>query len=124
MHGGTMADGRAPHRALSRRRLLTVSAATLAAATPVVAGVTAAYAAGPMLFYGGSPAFPGLVRDDGKAAFLWPFGFSGSAVGDMAWVGLALVHLYACTRDKRYLDGAAALGNWIASTSTSPHAFG
>src|SRR5947207_9138214 len=49
--------------------------------------VRQAYAAGPMLFYGGSPAFPGLVREDGKAAFLWPFGFSGSAVGDIAWVG-------------------------------------
>ena len=86
--------------------------------------VRQAYAAGPMLFYGGSPAFPGLVREDGKAAFLWPFGFSGSAVGDLAWVGLSLVHLHARTRDKRYLDGAVALGNWIATTSTSPHAFG
>ena len=85
--------------------------------------VRQAYAAGPMLFYGGSPALPGLVREDGKAAFLWPFGFSGSAVGDLAWVGLSLVHLHARTRDKRYLDGAVALGNWIATTSTSPHAF-
>ncbi len=83
-----------------------------------------AYAAGPMLFYGGSPFFPGLVREDGKAAFLWPFGFSGSAVGDVAWVGLSLVHLYARTRERKYLDGAAALGNWIVTTSTSPHAFG
>src|SRR5690349_24718495 len=46
--------------------------------------VRQAYAAGPMLFYGGGPYFPGLKRDDGKAAFLWPFGFGGSATGDLA----------------------------------------
>jgi hypothetical protein len=49
--------------------------------------VRQAYAAGPMQFYGGSPAFPGLKREDGKAAFLWPFGFGGSSTGDMAWTG-------------------------------------
>src|SRR5690349_4282734 len=46
--------------------------------------VRQAYAAGPMLFYGGGPAFPGLKREDGKAAFLWPFGFGGSSTGDLA----------------------------------------
>jgi hypothetical protein len=86
--------------------------------------VRQAYAAGPMLFYGGGPFFPGVVRDDGKSAFLWPFGFSGSAVGDVAWTGLALAHLYAHTREKKYLDGAVALGTWIVTTSTSPYALG
>lgn len=76
--------------------------------------VRQAYAAGPMQFYGGSPAFPGLKRTDGKAAFLWPFGFGGSSTGDMAWTGLALAQLYADTRIKKYLDGAVALGQWIA----------
>ncbi len=52
--------------------------------------VRQAYAAGPMQFYGGSPEFPGLRRADGKAAFLWPFGFGGSSTGDMAWTALAL----------------------------------
>jgi hypothetical protein len=83
-----------------------------------------AYAAGPMLFYGWWPYFPGLIREDGKAAFLWPFGFSGSAVGDVAWVALALAQLYAHTRERRYLDGAVAMGEWITATSTSPYQHG
>lgn len=86
--------------------------------------VRQAYVAGPMTFYGGGPSFPGIVREDGKAAFLWPFGFSGSAVGDVAWAALALLHLYAATRQRKYLDGAARLGTWIVTTSTSPHAQG
>jgi hypothetical protein len=85
--------------------------------------VRQAYAAGPMLFYGGGPYFPGLKREDGKAAFLWPFGFGGSSTGDMAWTGLALAQLYADTRVKKYLDGAVALGTWIADKQ-SPYAFG
>ena len=72
--------------------------------------VRQAYAAGPMLFYGGGAYFPGLKRADGKAAFLWPFGFGGSSTGDMAWTGLALAQLYVDTRIKKYLDGAVALG--------------
>ncbi|MFG1602525.1 hypothetical protein [Actinoplanes sp. NPDC049265] len=76
--------------------------------------VRQAYAAGPMRFYGGGAYFPGLKREDGKAAFLWPYGFGGSSVGDMAWTGLALAQLYVDTRIKKYLDGAVALGGWIA----------
>jgi hypothetical protein len=83
-----------------------------------------AYAAGPMMFYGGSPSFTGIRRDDGHAAFMWPFGFSGSAVGDVAWVGLALARLYAHTRERRYLDGAVALGCWIADHCRSPYRYG
>ncbi|MEV6629158.1 hypothetical protein AB0M54_00205 [Actinoplanes sp. NPDC051470] len=75
--------------------------------------VRQAYAAGPMQFYGGGAYFPGLEREDGKAAFLWPYGFGGSSVGDMAWTGLALAQLYVDTRIKKYLDGAVALGLWI-----------
>jgi hypothetical protein len=86
--------------------------------------VRQAYAAGPMLFYGGWPEFTGLVRPDGKAAFLWPFGFGGTSVGDAAWAGLALARLYAVTRDRRYLDGAVAIGQWIDSTTLSPFRFG
>jgi len=80
--------------------------------------VRQAYAAGPMLFYGGGPYFPGLRRDDGKAAFLWPFGFGGSATGDLAWTGLALAQLYVDTRIRKYLDGAVALGEWIAGQAS------
>jgi hypothetical protein len=85
--------------------------------------VRQAYAAGPMVFYGGGPSFPGLKREDGKAAFLWPFGFGGSSTGDMAWVGLALAQLYVDTRIKKYLDGAIALAGWIADR-TSPYRYG
>ncbi len=85
--------------------------------------VRQAYAAGPMVFYGWSPEFPGLVRADGKAAFLWPFGFSGSSVGDMAWAAIALAQLHRQTCDRRYLDGATALGEWIRARP-SPHRFG
>lgn len=83
-----------------------------------------AYAAGPMVFYGGGPAFDGLVRTDGKAAFLWPFGFSGSSVGDLAWVGLALTQLYRRTRERRYLDGAVRIGTWITTNAVSPYRYG
>ncbi len=83
-----------------------------------------AYAAGPMLFYGGGPYFPGLVRDDGKAAFLWPFGFSGSSVGDVSWAGIALARLYAHTGERKYLDGGVAIGNWITGNAVSPYRFG
>jgi hypothetical protein len=82
------------------------------------------YATGPMVFYGGGPTFPGVVREDGRAAFLWPFGFGGSATGDVAWTGLALTHLFAHTRQRRYLDGALALGTWIATNTVSPFHFG
>lgn len=82
-----------------------------------------AYAAGPMRFYGGGPYFPGLKREDGKAAFLWPFGFGGSSTGDMAWAALALAQLYVDTRIGKYLDGAVALGHWIADRE-SPYLYG
>jgi hypothetical protein len=82
-----------------------------------------AYAAGPMLFYGGGPCFPGLRRADGRAAFLAPFGFGGSSTGDMAWVALALAQLYVDTRITKYLDGAVALGHWIADRE-SPYRHG
>ncbi|GAA2545327.1 hypothetical protein GCM10010435_12800 [Winogradskya consettensis] len=83
-----------------------------------------AYAAGPMRFYGDDGAyFPGLKRADGKAAHLWPFGFSGSSTGDQAWAGLALAQLYVDTRIAKYLDGAIALGLWIAE-QRSPYRCG
>ncbi|GAA1005788.1 hypothetical protein Aple_039940 [Acrocarpospora pleiomorpha] len=86
--------------------------------------VRQAYAAGPMLFYGGGPEFPGVQRADGKAAFLWPFGFGGSAVGDVAWTALALARLYERTRERKYLDGAVTLGEWIVGNSVSPYRYG
>ena len=80
-----------------------------------------AYAAGPMRFEG--LALDGLRRADGKAAHLWPYGFGGSSTGDLAWAGLALAQLYADTRIAKYLDGAVALGHWIAERE-SPYRHG
>jgi hypothetical protein len=37
----------------------------------------------------------------------------GTDVGNMAWVGQALVHLYSATGDQSYLTGAEAIGNWV-----------
>jgi len=44
---------------------------------------------------------------------LAPFFFIGSAVGDMAWAAISLAQLYWRTRERRYLEGAINLGNWI-----------
>jgi hypothetical protein len=44
---------------------------------------------------------------------LAPFFFVGSAVGDMSWAAIALAQLSARTGDRRYLEGAIRLGNWI-----------
>ncbi|MBO0862491.1 MAG: Tat pathway signal sequence domain protein [Chloracidobacterium sp.] len=42
-----------------------------------------------------------------------PFFFTGSAVGDMAWAAIALAQLFWRTKERRYLDGALNLGDWI-----------
>ena len=41
------------------------------------------------------------------------FGFTGTAVGDMSWTGLALAQLARTTGARRYLDGAVRIGRWI-----------
>jgi hypothetical protein len=76
-----------------------------------------------MVFFGGGPEFPGLKREDGKAAFLWPYGFGGSSTGDMAWAGLALAQLYVDTRIQKYLDGAVTIAEWITARK-SPYRYG
>lgn len=82
-----------------------------------------AYFTGPLVWYGGGPFLPGFLSADGAIpAYL--FGFTGTSTGDVAWVGLAFAQLYAHTGDHRYLDGAVAIGNFIADTATSPHHFG
>jgi hypothetical protein len=40
---------------------------------------------------------------------------STSDVGNMAWVGQALAQLYARTGVRSYLQGAAAIGNWVVA---------
>lgn len=43
--------------------------------------------------------------------------FQGSAVGDVAWPGIALARLYARTGKKAYLDGALRAANFIETTT-------
>ena len=45
-----------------------------------------------------------------------PF-FQGSAVGDVAWAGIALAQLYARTRIRKYLSGALRAATFIETTT-------
>ncbi len=82
------------------------------------------YNVGPYVFYDGNPSPYGLVLPDGTANIGWQFGFLGTAVGDMAWPGIALVRLYAATHDRRYLEGARAIATWITSKAVNPGTLG
>ncbi|WP_265520589.1 Tat pathway signal sequence domain protein [Oerskovia flava] len=83
-----------------------------------------AYNVGPYVFYDGSPQDHGLVLPDGTANIGWQFGFLGTAVGDMAWPGIALLHLHAATRDWRYLRAAHRIGEWIIDNAWSRRPLG
>ncbi|GCE77168.1 Tat pathway signal sequence domain protein [Cellulomonas biazotea] len=75
------------------------------------------YNVGPYTFYDGNPQPYGFVLPDGAANIGWQFGFLGTAVGDMAWPGIALLQLWARTRDRRYLAGAVRIGEWITTNT-------
>lgn len=53
-----------------------------------------------------------------------PFYFTGSSVGNMAWAGLALVHLYRATGGQQYLTGALQLGRWIVLNAYASQGLG
>lgn len=57
----------------------------------------------------------GTVSLDGPPAFL-----NGTAVGNVAWAGLALARLAAYTGARSYLDGALKLGAWIVNNEYDP----
>ena len=83
-----------------------------------------AYNVGPYVFYDGNPQEYGFVLPDGTANIGWQFGFTRTAVGDMAWVGIALVQLFAHTRERRYLSGALRIARWIVTTARSDQPLG
>lgn len=83
-----------------------------------------AYNVGPYVFHDGTPQPHGLVLPDGTANIGWQFGFLGTAVGDMAWPGIALLHLHAATRDRRYLRGALRIAEWIVANTWSTRPLG
>lgn len=82
------------------------------------------YNVGPYTFYDGSPQPNGFVQPDGTANIGWQFGFLGTAVGDMAWPGIALVQLYGRTRERRYRDAAVRIGEWITTNTWSTRPLG
>jgi hypothetical protein len=83
-----------------------------------------AYNVGPYTFYDGSPQDHGLVLPDGTANISWQFGFLGTAVGDMAWPGIALAHLAARTHRSSYRDAALRIGEWILDRAVNPGTLG
>lgn len=59
-----------------------------------------------------------FVRDDGFVNLVGPpFSFLATATVGVAWAGVALTRLYKRTRDRRYLDGAIRLGDWIVENA-------
>ena len=52
------------------------------------------------------------------------FGLTGTAVGDMAWAGLALAQLARETGARRYLDGLLLIGTWIQDNTYSTTGLG
>lgn len=58
------------------------------------------------------------------AHFGWEFGLVGTAVGDMAWPGIALAQLAHRTGAKSYLEGALAIGRWIQDNTYSTTGLG
>ena len=76
-----------------------------------------AYNVGPYTFYDGVPQPDGFVRADGTANVGTQFGFTGTAVGDMAWAGIALSTLALRTGKRRFRTGATRIGEWIEPVS-------
>jgi hypothetical protein len=83
-----------------------------------------AYNVGPYTFYDGSLQPDGFVRPDGTANVGTQFGFTGTAVGDMAWAGIALAALARRTRSRRFLDGAVRIGEWIETNARTSEPLG
>ncbi|MBO4254442.1 Tat pathway signal sequence domain protein [Streptomyces griseorubiginosus] len=83
-----------------------------------------AYNVGPYTFYDGSAQPDGFVRADGTANVGTQFGFTGTAVGDMAWAGIALGALAGRTGERRFLTGAVRIGEWIERTARTDEPLG
>ena len=83
-----------------------------------------AYNVGPYTFYDGSLQPDGFVRADGTANVGSQFGFTGTAVGDMAWAGIALSALARRTGARRFLSGAVRIGEWIERTARTDEPLG
>lgn len=82
------------------------------------------YNVGPYTFYDGGRNDHGLVQPDGTANIGWQFGFLGTAVGDMAWPGIALVQLHEATGEASYLEGAQRIADWITTRAINEGTLG
>lgn len=82
------------------------------------------YNVGPYTFYDGSVNAHGLALPDGTANIGYQFGFLGTAVGDMAWPGIALVQATLVTGRWQYLQAAKRIGRWIIDRATNPGSLG
>jgi hypothetical protein len=60
----------------------------------------------------------------GVAISGYDFGLVGTAVGDMAWSGIALARLARKTRHRAYLTGAVQIGQWIFDNTYSTSGLG
>ena len=66
-----------------------------------------------------------LVRDGAEVANpASGFGLVGTAVGDMAWSGIALAHLAHRTGVRAYLQGSLAIARWIQQNTYSTTGLG
>ncbi|MCX5063886.1 MULTISPECIES: Tat pathway signal sequence domain protein [unclassified Streptomyces] len=83
-----------------------------------------AYNVGPYVFYDGSAQPDGFVRTDGTVNVGTQFGFTGTAVGDMAWAGIALAALAGCTKAGRFLAGAVRIGEWVEAHTRTDEPLG
>ncbi|WP_371660640.1 Tat pathway signal sequence domain protein [Streptomyces sp. NBC_00280] len=83
-----------------------------------------AYNVGPYVFFDGVAQPDGFVRADGTANVGTQFGFTGTAVGDMAWAGIALAALARRTGKRRFLDAAVRIGTWIEVNASTQQPLG
>ncbi|SDU87895.1 hypothetical protein SAMN04488544_1353 [Microlunatus sagamiharensis] len=54
----------------------------------------------------------------------WEYGFTGTAVGDMAWAGLALAQLARRTKRPTYLAGSRRIARWVVERTRSSTGLG
>lgn len=62
--------------------------------------------------------------NDGKVHYGYEYGFGGTAVGDMAWAGIALAHLARRTRERAYVTGLTRIAQWIQDHTYSTTGLG
>ncbi len=65
-----------------------------------------------------------FILENGNAHFAYEFGLIGTAVGDMAWAGIALAQLARATGIARYRTGAIRIAQWIHDKTYSTSGLG